>query len=100
MTITHLIRGGVLGVLMVLRMSYCLLPASPIVATAVWLGTCATGIAVGAEAPRKLYNLPAGDAAPTLKQFAADSGEQIVYMVDNVRGEKTNSVSGEFVARE
>jgi len=65
-------------------------PAAPAVATAIYCAVCVT-TAVAAEAPRKSYNLPSGDAALTLKQFAADSGEQIVYLVDNVRGERTLS---------
>src|SRR5688572_12276046 len=47
----------------------------------------------------KAFTLPAGDAATTLTQFAAQSGEQIVYMVDNVRGEQTNAVNGRLPPR-
>jgi outer membrane receptor protein involved in Fe transport len=81
-------------------MTQRLLPVRPLVASAL---CCALGVASGAvatEAPRRHFDLPAGDAATTLKQFAADSGEQIVYLVDNVRGETTNGVKGEFSARE
>ncbi len=47
---------------------------------------------------KKSYALPAGDAAATLKAFSEQSGEQIVYPVDQVRGVSTNAVSGEYTA--
>ena len=56
--------------------------------------------APAADAGRKSYNLPAGDAAATLKQFSAQSGEQIVYPVAQVTGAKTNAVTGDLTARE
>ena len=52
-----------------------------------------------AAAAEKQYNIRTGDATVTLAQFAAQSGEQLVYLVDNVRGEKTNAVAGRFTAR-
>jgi catecholate siderophore receptor len=53
---------------------------------------------VSAAVAEKQYNIRTGDAAVTLAQFAAQSGEQLVYLVDNVRGEKTNAVAGRFTA--
>src|SRR5688572_7272399 len=50
-------------------------------------------------ASEKMFLLPSGDASATLQQFAAQSGEQIVYMVDNVRGEKTRPIQGRFTPR-
>ncbi len=49
---------------------------------------------------KKMYSLPAGDAAATLKIFVEQSGDQIVYPADQVQGVQTNAVSGEFTARE
>lgn len=40
------------------------------------------------------YDLPAGDANATLRLFAKQSGQQLVYLVDAVRGERTRAVSG------
>ncbi|MBI2496878.1 MAG: hypothetical protein HYV75_02765, partial [Opitutae bacterium] len=67
---------------------------------------CAAVFALGltlslgaAEAAKKNFNLPAGDAAKTLKAFTQQSGEQIVYPVEQVRGVKTNPVAGELDAR-
>lgn len=54
--------------------------------------------AFAAEATKKTFKLPAGDAAVTLKRFSEQSGEQIVYPVDAVRGVQTNAVNGEFAA--
>lgn len=50
--------------------------------------------AQGAEEQKKNYNLSAGDAVASLKQFEEQSGAQIIYMVGNLRGKKTNAVSG------
>ena len=47
----------------------------------------------------KNYDLMAGDAADTLPQYVRQSGEEIVYMVDRVRGVRTNAVQGEFTSR-
>src|SRR5687767_5042244 len=63
-----------------------------------WLALAAAGVR-GATAGEKPFNVASGDAATTLRQFAAQSGEQIVYLVDNVRGEQTNAVSGQLTPR-
>ncbi|MDB6114383.1 MAG: TonB-dependent receptor, partial [Lacunisphaera sp.] len=52
-----------------------------------------------AEAPRKNFNLPAADAVTALKKFSEQSGEQIVYPVEQVRDVTTNAVQGEYTAR-
>lgn len=52
-----------------------------------------------ATPPRKHYDIPAGDAAQTLKQFVDQSGEQVIFLVDKVRGVTTRAVRGEFEAR-
>jgi len=56
--------------------------------------------AVAADAGKRAFNLPRGDAAATLKLFAAAAGTPIVYLVDRVRGTTTQAVSGEFTPRE
>jgi len=55
---------------------------------------------VAAPAEKRAFNLPRGDAADTLKQFATAAGTPIVYLVDRVRGCITTAVSGEFTPRE
>lgn len=100
MGITHFVRRCVSGALLLLRMIRCLNPGSPNAVTAYYCALCVTTGLAGAEELRKHYSLPSGDAVTTLRQFATDSGEQIVYMVDNVRGERTNAVKGKFASRE
>ncbi|MCX6941929.1 MAG: carboxypeptidase regulatory-like domain-containing protein, partial [Verrucomicrobia bacterium] len=58
------------------------------------------GATSAADQAKKSYQLPAGDAAATLKRFSELSGEQIVYPVDVVRGVQTNALSGELTARD
>ena len=53
-----------------------------------------------APSPVRLYALTEGEASQTLGQFVEQSGEQIVYVVTKVRGVRTNSVRGEYTARE
>ena len=62
-----------------------------------WLGlVVSTLVLTAAEAPKKVFNLEAGDAVVTLNAFSAQSGEQIVFPVEQVRGVATRSVRGEF----
>jgi outer membrane receptor protein involved in Fe transport len=61
---------------------------------------CLASAALAADTPRRTFNLPSDDAVKTLRQFTEQSGEQIVYPVDQVRGVRTNAVSGEMGARE
>ena len=58
----------------------------------------ASGSLAAAEASKKIFHVPAGDAVKTLGEFAGQSGEQIVYLVDNVGGERTKPVDGEFAS--
>jgi iron complex outermembrane receptor protein len=53
-------------------------------------------VMTAAETPRKIFTLEAGDAVGTLKAFSEQSGEQIVYPVEQVRGVSTNRVRGEL----
>jgi outer membrane receptor protein involved in Fe transport len=56
--------------------------------------------ASAASGTRQNYTLPSGDAASTLKAFSQQSGEQIVYPVESVRGIQTKPVAGDLTARE
>jgi iron complex outermembrane receptor protein len=49
---------------------------------------------------KQSFDLPRGDAATTLRQFAASAGRSLVFVTDKVRGETTNSIRGEFTPRE
>lgn len=52
-----------------------------------------------AEAGAKKFDVPAGAAPKTLLIFAEQSGQQIVFMVDSVKDEKTNAIKGQFIPR-
>jgi outer membrane receptor protein involved in Fe transport len=99
MGLTHFLRGCVGGVILLLAMSFRLTTVPRLVAGAV---CCAMSTAAASEKTdaKRVYNLPRGDAATTLSQFAGASGRQIVFMMDKVRGEQTNAVVGEFAPRE
>ena len=60
---------------------------------------CCALVLRGAEVPRKKFDIPKGDAAVTLRLFVDQSGEQVVFLVDRVRGVTTNAVVGEFTPR-
>ena len=49
---------------------------------------------------KKSYDIPAGEALVTLKQFTTQSGEQLLYSTDTLEGVTTNAVKGTFTARE
>jgi len=52
----------------------------------------------GANGAKKSYNVPAGDATSTLKQFAQQSGRELVYRADSVKGVQTAAVRGDLTA--
>lgn len=53
-----------------------------------------------ADDARRTYDIPAGDALVTLKQFTAQSGAQVLYSADELTGIKTQAIRGRFGARE
>ncbi|MBI5769351.1 MAG: hypothetical protein HZA93_16275 [Verrucomicrobia bacterium] len=55
--------------------------------------------AVAAEAPRE-FDVPAGDAAATLKIAARQGGLEIVFFADAVRGVRTPGLKGRFAPRD
>lgn len=63
---------------------------------AVGLGLLFPSTLSAAEAARRTFDIPAGDAATTLKQFATQSSTQLLYSPDEVRGIQTRAVQGEF----
>jgi TonB-dependent receptor len=62
----------------------------------------AAGFASGvfAASAKKAFDVAAGDASETLKRFAQQAGQQIVYPANEVRGITTNAVAGEFTVEE
>jgi len=53
-----------------------------------------------AEPAARSFDLPADDAAVSLKSFAEQSGQEIVYSPDVVKGTTTNAVKGEFTPKD
>ena len=82
-------------------MTHRLVTPPRLVATAL---CCAMSVSVvsGAAAveQKRSYDLPSGDAATTLNQFAGASGQQIIFMMDKVKGERTNAIAGDYAARD
>src|SRR5687768_11325998 len=60
----------------------------------------ATGPARAADATRRSFDVPADDATVSLKRFAEQSGQGIVYAADAVRGTRTKGVKGELAPME
>src|SRR5882757_7248209 len=63
-------------------------------ALALVLFTLAAGLTLVAAEATRTFNLPAGDAAQTLKQFSAQAGREIVFAPAAVSAVKTNEVKG------
>ncbi|MEO6246931.1 MAG: FecR domain-containing protein, partial [Opitutaceae bacterium] len=97
--LTHFIGRCVKGVALFLRMLSRLAPTPHVFAGTLCCALSLTSVVSAAE-QRRSYNLPKGDAATTLNQFAGASGRQIVFMMEKVRGEQTNAIAGEFAPRE
>ncbi len=53
-----------------------------------------------AEAGRKTFAIPAGEAEEALEMFSDQAGAQVVYLIEDIRGVVTKSVQGEFAIRE
>src|SRR5882672_5740734 len=64
------------------------------------LAASAEDPAKAGEAAKKTFDIADGDAARTLKQFAAQSGEQLLYAPEDVAAVKTAAVRGQFAPRE
>jgi iron complex outermembrane receptor protein len=62
--------------------------------------TLAAPAAVAADATKKSFDIPAGDAAATLKQFTTQAGEQLLYSMDAVKGVASNAVKGDMSPRQ
>ncbi len=51
-----------------------------------------------ADSAARDYDIPAGEALVTLKQFVAQSGAQLIYSAEEVGGVQTRAARGRFVA--
>ena len=69
-------------------------------AAAVLLALVAPAVAGAAVPVQKDYNIAAGAAEPALRQFSAQSGEQLLFSTGAVAGVSTKAVQGHLTARE
>ncbi|MBI5382452.1 MAG: TonB-dependent receptor [Opitutae bacterium] len=61
----------------------------------VWLlSGCA--VALAAECPTRLFNVPAGSASETLKRFAAQADREIMFPAEPLAGIRTKALKGRF----
>src|SRR5260221_3344835 len=74
-------------------------PALRVAFIALGLAVSCTAFAAAASA-RKPFNISAGDALTTLKQFAQQSGIELLYSVDDLKGVRTSAVQRELPPRE
>jgi iron complex outermembrane receptor protein len=75
-------------------------PIAPVVLASCSAIVAAAPLGAATADAKQNYDLPRGDAATTLRQFAAIAGRSLVFVTDKVRGETTNPVRGEFTPRE
>lgn len=67
---------------------------------AVSLGLLLAVAATAADAAKKSFDLPAGDAFATLKQFMSQAEARLLYSVDAIKDVQTNAVKGDLTPRE
>jgi hypothetical protein len=68
-----------------------------------WLGFFSVFILNGSGSPAEVlqsFDLPAGGAEVTLKQFSIQSGVEVLYSTEAVRGVRTKAVKGRLLADE
>jgi iron complex outermembrane receptor protein len=99
-TITRFVRHCVSGAFPLFLLMKPLISPGSATAFAVCSLACALAPVQAGEAAPKSYDIAPGDAVSTLKRFADESGRQVVYLVDAVRGVTTNPVRGEYTVRE
>ena len=98
--ITRFVRRCVFKTLPLLLLMKPLIPTGSAAVVTVVCLACACAPAQAEETARKSFDLASGDAASTLKRFADESGRQVVFLVDAVRGITTNAVRGAYTVRE
>jgi iron complex outermembrane recepter protein len=51
------------------------------------------------SAPARAFDIPAGDAVATLKQFSTQADSRVLYSIDAVQGVRTNGVKGSLTPK-
>ncbi len=99
--LTHFMRCCVVRVVRLLLMSHRLVTPPRLVATALCCAMSVSAVESAAAVEQKRsYHIPSGDAATTLNQFAGTYGQQIIFMMEKVKGERTNAVAGDYAAHD
>jgi len=55
---------------------------------------------LAAAEPKRFFDIPAGTAERTLREFATQSGVEVLFATEAAAGVQTNSVKGDFAARD
>ena len=64
------------------------------------LGVVLVSSGRAANDTKRVYDLPAGEAASVLKRFAEVSGRETLFAADAIRGVRTAAIRGEFSPQE
>lgn len=65
-----------------------------------WLAAGLPAVLLAAESVRRHFDIPAGRAEKSLRQYSAQSGVQLVYPTALVRDVQTRAVKGRYTDRE
>lgn len=66
----------------------------------IWLTAGVPAALLAAEGVRRTFDIPAGLAERSLRQYSAQSGVQLIYPTAVVRGVQTQAIKGQFTDRE
>ena len=58
------------------------------------VAACSAALSAQAQAPAGAIDVPAGDLATALNTLARESGTQLVYRADELKGARTSGVHG------
>lgn len=72
----------------------------PAIFRLVVFGACVFAGARAADAAKRFYNVPAGDAAVALRQFSETSGREVLFAAETVRGVRTAALQGDFTPQD
>jgi len=67
-------------------------------AAALAAGVCMVAVAAPAQAQTRTYQIPAGSLQSALDAYARQSGRQVIYRVDDVRGARSPGARGNLTA--
>ena len=99
MRLNRFLCASVTGLVVLLRLNPSF-PVAPVVLASCSVLVVAAPLGAATVEAKRSFDLPRGDAATTLRQFAATAGRSLVFVTDKVRGETTNAVRGDFTPRE